>query len=589
MQGNRQESETMKSESKNYPEVTWQAIVVGVFIGLLMTASFSYAALVLGFSTNGSPVAAVLGWGIMRAVFKRGTIVENNIIQTIASGINTATAGVIFTVPILLIRGVHFNVLWVGAATVAGAILGVGFIIPIRKQMLDIDRLRFPSGTAIASILRSPAEGMKKSRLLVYGALLSAAVYVLTQFPRLGLPAVFPASIDLGKILHLPAYINNVWAISLLSVGIGFIAGRNGLFVLAGGVLAYWFITPFMIHLGWVPQNLVGEQITSFIHSQMTRPLGIGMLIGGSLISIVLTLPAIRATLKSFSMKKIKGTSDDELSIKILYTVIVLAFVIFFLAAYFSSNIGLGLAFVVSLVGTLWLWFAGIIVSQATGMTDWTPISGMSLLAVAILMMFLPPDEIVTAVLIGAAISVAIAECADMMQDLKTGYLVGSRPYKQQAAQLLVAGLGPVVSISVMLLIWNSGGVDPLTGQQLPGFGPGTDIEAPQAVALGATIDSVVKGNVPTQKYLAGGIIGALLSFTGIPGLGVIMGIAMYLSIKYILPYGLGSILYLLVAERMGKEWAEKWGVPFAAGLIVGEALLIITFAMLTVSGVLAS
>jgi putative OPT family oligopeptide transporter len=579
----------MKSESKNYPEVTWQAIVVGVFIGLLMTASFSYAALVLGFSTNGSPVAAVLGWGIMRAVFKRGTIVENNIIQTIASGINTATAGVIFTVPILLIRGVHFNVLWVGAATVAGAILGVGFIIPIRKQMLDIDRLRFPSGTAIASILRSPAEGMKKSRLLVYGALLSAAVYVLTQFPRLGLPAVFPASIDLGKILHLPAYINNVWAISLLSVGIGFIAGRNGLFVLAGGVLAYWFITPFMIHLGWVPQNLVGEQITSFIHSQMTRPLGIGMLIGGSLISIVLTLPAIRATLKSFSMKKIKGTSDDELSIKILYTVIVLAFVIFFLAAYFSSNIGLGLAFVVSLVGTLWLWFAGIIVSQATGMTDWTPISGMSLLAVAILMMFLPPDEIVTAVLIGAAISVAIAECADMMQDLKTGYLVGSRPYKQQAAQLLVAGLGPVVSISVMLLIWNSGGVDPLTGQQLPGFGPGTDIEAPQAVALGATIDSVVKGNVPTQKYLAGGIIGALLSFTGIPGLGVIMGIAMYLSIKYILPYGLGSILYLLVAERMGKEWAEKWGVPFAAGLIVGEALLIITFAMLTVSGVLAS
>jgi putative OPT family oligopeptide transporter len=582
-------NKTMKSENKTYPEVTWQAVIVGVFIGLLMTASFSYAALVLGFSTNGSPVAAVLGWGIMRAIFKRGTIVENNIIQTIASGINTATAGVIFTVPILLIRGVHFNVLWVGAATVAGAILGVGFIIPIRKQMLDIDRLRFPSGTAIASILRSPAEGMKKSRLLIYGALLSATVYVLTQFPRLGLPEILPASVDLGKLLHLPAYINNVWAISLLSVGIGFIAGRNGLFVLAGGILAYWFITPFMIHLGWVPQNLVGEQITSFIHSQMTRPLGIGMLIGGSLISIVLTLPAIKATLKSFSMKKIKGTSDDELSIKILYTVIVLAFVIFFLAAYFSSNIGLGLAFVVSLVGTLWLWFAGIIVSQATGMTDWTPISGMSLLAVAILMMFLPPDEIVTAVLIGAAISVAIAECADMMQDLKTGYLVGSRPYKQQAAQLLVAGLGPIVSISVMLLIWNSGGVDPVTGHSLPGFGPGTDIEAPQAVALGATIDSVVKGNVPAQKYLAGGIIGALLSFTGIPGLGVIMGIAMYLSIKYILPYGLGSILYLLVARRMGKEWAEKWGVPFAAGLIVGEALLIITFAMLTVTGVLAS
>ncbi len=576
------------SAKNEYPEVTWQAIVVGVFIGLLMTVSFSYAALVLGFSTNGSPVAAILGWGIMRSLFKRGTIVENNIIQTIASGINTATAGVIFTVPILLIRGAPFNVWWVGAATVAGAILGVGFIIPIRKQMIDIDRLRFPSGTAIASILRSPAEGMKKSRLLIYGALLSATVYVITQFPRLGLPILIPSSIDLGRLLHLPSYINNVWAVSLLSLGIGFIAGRNGLFVLAGGILAYWFITPFMIHLAWVPPELSGTQITSFIHSKMTRPLGIGMLIGGSLISIVLTLPAIKATLKSFNLKKIKNETYDELSIKILYTVILAAFILFFLAAYFTSSIGIVAALIVSLVGTLWLWFAGIIVSQATGMTDWTPISGMSLLAVAILMLFLPSDQVVTAVLIGAAVSVAIAECADMMQDLKTGYLVGSRPYRQQALQLMVAWIGPVVSIAVMLLIWNSGGTDPLTGHKLPGFGPGTDIEAPQAVALGATIDSVIKGNVPVQKYLAGGILGALLSFSGIPGLGVIMGIAMYLSIKYILPYGLGSLIYLLVAWKFGKEWAEKWGVPFAAGLIVGEALLIITFAMLTVSGVIA-
>jgi len=576
------------SAKNEYPEVTWQAIVVGVFIGLLMTVSFSYAALVLGFSTNGSPVAAILGWGIMRSLFKRGTIVENNIIQTIASGINTATAGVIFTVPILLIRGAPFNVWWVGAATVAGAILGVGFIIPIRKQMIDIDRLRFPSGTAIASILRSPAEGMKKSRLLIYGALLSATVYVITQFPRLGLPILIPSSIDLGRLLHLPSYINNVWAVSLLSLGIGFIAGRNGLFVLAGGILAYWFITPFMIHLAWVPPELSGTQITSFIHSKMTRPLGIGMLIGGSLISIVLTLPAIKATLKSFNLKKIKNETYDELSIKILYTVILAAFILFFLAAYFTSSIGIVAALIVSLVGTLWLWFAGIIVSQATGMTDWTPISGMSLLAVAILMLFLPSDQVVTAVLIGAAVSVAIAECADMMQDLKTGYLVGSRPYRQQALQLMVAWIGPVVSIAVMLLIWNSGGTDPLTGHKLPGFGPGTDIEAPQAVALGATINSVIKGNVPVQKYLAGGILGALLSFSGIPGLGVIMGIAMYLSIKYILPYGLGSLIYLLVAWKFGKEWAEKWGVPFAAGLIVGEALLIITFAMLTVSGVIA-
>ena len=579
----------MLKNYNTYPEITPLSIVVGVVIGLLMTASFSYAALVLGFSTNGSPVAAILGWGIMRSIFKRGTIVENNIIQTVASGINTATAGVIFTVPILLIRGADFNIWWVGAATIAGAILGVGFIIPLRKQMLDIDRLRFPSGTAIASVLRSPAEGMKKSRLLLYGALLSAIVYFIIQLPRLGLPQLLPASIDLGNLLGLPSHINNVWAISLLSLGIGFIAGRNGLFVLAGGVLAYWFITPLVISFGWVPADLSGTGLTDFIHSKMTRPLGIGMLIGGSLISIVLTAPALKATFKSFNIKSLKGGANDELSIKILYIVVFAAFTLFLLAAYYTSSIGFWPALLVSVVGTLWLWFAGIIVSQATGMTDWTPISGMSLLAVAILMVFLPKDQIVTAVLIGAAVSVAIAECADMMQDLKTGYLVGSRPVKQQTMQLIVAGMGPAVSLTVMLLIWNTGALDPASGERLPGFGPGTDIEAPQAVALGATIDAVIEGDVPADKYLAGGIMGALLSLSGIPGLGVIMGIAMYLSIKYILPYGLGSIINMILVRRKGKEWAEKTGVPFAAGLIVGEALLIIVYALLTISGVITA
>ena len=570
-----------------YPESSPLAIGVGVFIGILMTASFSYAALVLGFSTNGSPVAAVLGWGIMRAIFKRGTIVENNIIQTVASGINTSTAGVIFTVPVLLIRGVEFNFWWVAAAAVSGAILGVGFIIPLRKQMIDVDRLRFPSGTAIASVLRSPAEGMKKSKLLLFGALISASVYFIIQFPKLSLPEILPASIDFTALLHMPKYISNEWAISLLSVGIGFIAGRNGLFVLAGGVLSYWLIVPFVISLGWLPPEISMENSASFIHSQMTRPIGIGMLIGGSLMSIVLIIPAIKATLKSFNLKSMKDINSDELPIKVLYTVIGIGFALFFMASYFTSSVGFFTALVISIVSTIWLIFAGIIVSQATGMTDWTPISGMSLIAVALLMMFLSSDDIVTAVLIGAAISVAIAECADMMQDLKTGYLVGSRPIKQQTVQLFVAGIGPIVSLSVMLLIWNSGGVDPVTGAQLPGFGPGTDIEAPQAVALGATIDSVIDGNVPTSKFLAGGIIGALLSFTSLPGLGVIIGISMYLSIKYILPYGLGSILSIILARRKGKDWTERWGVPFSAGLIVGEALLIIIFAMLTVTGVI--
>ena len=573
----------------SYPEVTPVAVGVGILIGIVMTASFSYAALVLGFSTVGSAVAAILGWGTLKLVFKRGTIVENNIVQTIASAINTTTAGVIFTVPVLLIRHTRFNIVWIGAACMAGAVMGVGFIIPLRKQMIDIERLRFPSGTAVASILKAPSEGIRKSRLLVWGASLAAIVYTITQFPNMGLPTLIPATINVTRLLGMPEYINNTWAVSLLGLGIGYIAGRNGLFVLAGGLLAYWLITPLVIQLGWLPVGLAPAEQADFVHNHMTRPLGIGMLVGGSVMGVILTLPAIRAAFKSLRFTGAKTDHTEELPLRVLYILVLAAFLVFFLSSYFTSTISVVNAFWVAVVGALWLWLAGIIVSQATGMTDWTPISGMALLAVVILMVVLPEDQLVTAVLVGSTVSVAIAECADLMQDLKTGHLVGSRPFKQQTAQLMVAWIGPVVSLTVMLLIWNSGGVNPKTGEKLPGFGPGTSIEAPQATALGLTIDSVIGGNVPKDKFLAGGIIGALLSFSGISGLGVIMGIAMYLSIKYILPYGLGSILAIYLKKKKGAKWAEDTGLPFAAGLIVGEAFLTIVFALLKLSGVIQS
>jgi uncharacterized oligopeptide transporter (OPT) family protein len=441
----------------------------------------------------------------------------------------------------------------------------------------------------VASIIKAPSEGVKKSRLLLWGALVSGGVYVLTQFPKMGLPLVLPTTVDVTHLLHLPAYIDNTWAVSLLGAGIGYIAGRNGLFVLAGGVLSYWLITPLVVNLGWLPDGLTAAQQASFVHNHMTRPLGIGLLVGGSLMGVVLTLPALRAALKNMRFARFAGTKSDELSLNVLYTVVVGAFVLLFLASYFTSDISVFRALLVSVVGAVWLWFAGIIVSQATGMTDWTPISGMALLAVVLLLLVLPKEELVTAVLIGATVSVAIAECADMMQDLKTGQLVGSRPFKQQTIQLLVAWIGPVVALTVMVLIWNSGGVNPTTGVKQPGFGPGTAIEAPQATALGLTIDSVIGGNVPKGKFLAGGLLGVLLSFSGISGLGVIIGISMYLSLKYILPYGVGSILAIYLRRKKGLEWSENVAIPVAAGLVVGEAFLTIIFAILKMAGVMAA
>jgi uncharacterized oligopeptide transporter (OPT) family protein len=377
-----------------YREVTLPAILLGVFFGVMLVACFTYAGLLIGFTIGGSAVAAILGFGVLRGVMRTGTIVENNINQTIASGINITTAGIIFTVPAFYLMDVPFNPVLVGIAAVAGALLGIFFIIPIRKQMIDLDRLRFPTGTAVAAILKSPGAGVEKSRLLVIGMAISAVVYFLSQVPIrfdetsyfLGITgSLVPASLDLGAALGLPGYIDNVWAVSLFSLGAGFITGRPGLVVLAGGILAYWLITPFAVALGWLPPDLlaayaaaggadargVGAELSEWAHGQINRPIGIGMLIGGALTGIALAAPSIKAALASLRRIDLKTGAPEELPLRYLYVGIAVSLAVLFVATYFTAPIGLGRALLVAVVGTAWLALAGVIVAQATGMTDW--------------------------------------------------------------------------------------------------------------------------------------------------------------------------------------------------------------------------
>jgi len=568
-----------------YREVTPASVILGFFIGCFMTASFTYAGMVLGFTMGGSAVAAILGWGVLRTIVKKGTIVENNINQTIASAINNGHSGVIFTVPVLFIRGLDFNLWLILAACVAGAILGVAFIIPVRKQMIDLERLRFPEGTAVATILKSPGAGVIKARLLLYGLLFSAFVYFLTQLHYFNLPTIIPEEVNIGALLGMPDYIDNTWAISFLALGAGFITGRIGLVVLAGGVLAYWIITPFAVGLGWIqdamiqlnidPARATGPEISSFAHDHMNRPLGIGMLIGGALMGIVLSAPSIKAAIKSLRAMEIRSKNPEELPLKVLIIAAIIAFILMFLTANLISETGILRSAVVAIVGLIWLLFAGIIIAECTGLTDWSPISGMALIAVVIMLM-LTNNEVITAVMIGATVCVAITQCADMMQDLKTGYLVGGIPIRQQFLEMSFAWVGTIICMGTIYLLWET-----------HGFGPGYRISAPQAGALNAAIEGILGGDVPYYKYLAGGLIGMGLSASGIAGMGVLVGISMYLPLLYILPYGLGCILNQVCAVIKGRRWTEEWGVPVAAGFMAGETTLVLIFAILTVLGVI--
>lgn len=775
-----------------YREVTISAIIFGLIVGAIMNAAITYAGLKIGFTIVGSAIAAVLGFGVLRGLLRKGTILETNIGQTIASAVNTPNSGVIFTVPVLFLlnynlspRGLDF---WlITLACVAGAMLGCAFIIPLRKQMIDIDRLRFPSPTGVAVILKSPGAGAKKSVVLVIGILLGALIYLPAGLPSLAFNAsvdnldalverervteaaadhtrtiagwieneAAPAdvvargaivaerseaedddaadevveaiearlaeapapegiddalaeaaylassgdqpwaslrskefgwaqaplpgyadvgwrlseekiegtehltqrvdrnrnqrpdllltddSVDIGRFLGLPGQYQLVFAIAPFALGAGFITGRAGLMVLAGGILAYFVISPIVFSSGWAPGTLAAHEIPEYARKQFNQPLGIGLLLGGALMGVFFALPAIKEAMKSIasaSFGRKKGGSD-ELGLKVLVVSVLAGLLLLFLAADFVGNKpvnmadpvsgvelrgedapadqpttaynGYTLAFagqdtldtwendwtteqrdeymkantlkpgwlswmnphlralIIALVGAAWIWFAGIIIAQCTGMTDWSPISGMSLLTVVLVLLLAGSGAVVGAVLLGAALCVAITCAADMMGDLKTGYLVGSQPKRQQIVELVSTGLGPIVCMLVLATIVAVN----MKSTGIP-IGPGTPTVAPQAQALEAVITGVQGGEMPYALYGFGALLGALLGLGAFPGLGVLVGLSMYLPFIYISTYGIGCIVNMIVVKIKGKRWSEDWGVPFAAGLVVGEAIL---------------
>ncbi|MFG0245891.1 MAG: OPT/YSL family transporter [Phycisphaerales bacterium JB052] len=820
-----------------YREVTLAAIVLGLIIGAVMNAAITYAGLKIGFTIGGSAIAAVIGFGLLRGVLRKGTILETNIVQTIASAVNTPNSGVIFTVPVLLLLGFQLSVggidFWlITLACVCGAVLGGAFIIPLRKQMLDIERLRFPSATAVAAILKSPGAGPKKAIVLGVGIVLAMLIGLPAQLPQLrgaadvdklqelveqerisradllltqqidswitaesapdslvrhgqlqaelieakdasrpehrkgltpaeikanaqrvteleaqladakalaisdlrnaldhpvdrtrltdfplelssvayrastgqaqwselrdtktgwaadpmfgyadlqirtarvvdsdaepvdfafngpgvtgevltvksdmdrnGVPdlLVTDDTIDVGRILGLPIQIELLFAIAPFALGAGYLTGRAGLLVLAGGILAYVVLNPLIFAMGWMPATVSESGAAGYGFGNVNRPLGIGLLLGGAFMGVVASLPAIREAFKSIaaagksSSVGTSGKGGDELGLKVLITAVAGALLFLFVAAdftgkqpinsvcpvteqaiesdgYTSEYNGYTIAFVdesaletfegaspehqaavtapfsatrkgllsglnphvragiIAVVGALWIWFAGIIIAQCTGMTDWSPISGMALLTVVLVMLLSGPGGVLGAVLIGAALCVAITCAADMMADLKTGYLVGAKPKRQQTVELIFTGIGPIITMVVLLVI--------VVGNQakfgVP-IGPGTDTSAPQAQALQAVITGVQGGAMPYALYGAGALIGALLGLGAFSGLGVLVGLSMYLPFAYIATYGVGCVVNMTVSKLKGSSWAEEWGVPMAAGFIVGDAVL---------------
>ncbi|MFT5325822.1 MAG: putative oligopeptide transporter (OPT) family protein [Planctomycetaceae bacterium] len=676
--------------ARPYRELTLAAVLLGIAQGITLNLAFVYVALKLGFGIGGSTVAAIMGYALLRGVLRTGTMVENNINQTIASGINTAGSGIVFTVPALYLIDpnlVHF--LPLSIAGIAGAVLGVVVIIPLRKQMIEMDRLRFPSGVATATIIRAGSSGAEKAKLLAIGVVISAAfkcfmiaevlepsvvvsltavelAEITTEAQRIVADEADPApgesalsvadvenrlkkqklhsrtaeerqklvakrgwgvlgeefSFDFGKI---PTYCSPVIYLSLMNIAAGLLAGRGGLPFFAGGLLAWWVISPIAVHNGWMPTGAPEEAYPGILYGKMLRPLGIGTLIGGALMGVVMAFPAIKSAFRSLAAATKTSSSgskigSDELTLVPLVGGLIVGVTLLFIASMLSPGVSVGQAVMSAVVGTVWAGLAALIVAQASGMTDIQPMSGMSLISVTLMLVLLGGNA-PGAMVVGVAVCVAIGQGADMMQDLKTGFLVGARPIKQQMVQFGVTWMGALLALWAVDLLWhaqaspakdstvavasengeaenaadgNAAIAKPTTGG---GFGPDSKLPAPQGAALAEIIKSISgemnpdadsssknkQSAIPVDKYAMGTVVGVLLGAAPMAGLGVLVGLAMYLPFSITLGYGCGCLLQMMIQKVKGASFCENRLVPLAAGLIVGEALTGMGHAMYSV------
>ncbi len=632
--------------SPNTPhrELTPRAVAFGVVVGLVLNASLTYAALQVGvMAFSASAVAAVASISLFRGFTGNGGVLECNIAQSVATAITSPTAGIVFTLPVLFMLGVELGagseLFWcMTLASLAGAILGCAFIIPLRRRMIDLQRLHFPMGRAVSEILRASSIPGKAS-VLVLGCLAGALIYFPVVSPTLDFPAIgeqpsaprqrllgygdlagrggSPTAAD--QAATAPAWITDdtlnltelarlavgdvlprgmmLWiGISPLAFGAGYISGRKGLVLLFGGLLASCIILPVGHALGQTPPWLPRGEIGVYGHTHWNRPLGMGLLMGGALVAAWRAFPATRRSLQSlFGRTSVQNqmaarlNARDEMPPTIIVTCIALGMICLYAAVFYLQQSqpnaqggwlgALGVtnphlrAMVVTVIGGAWIWLAGLVATEAQSHIGWSPIAGVAVLTVALLMMLTGPADAAGAVLISAALCVAVSCAGDLMQNQRTGQRLGAVPFKQQAVHLFASTVAPMVSMLVLFLIVSANRAS--YGAPL---GAATPTAAPQAQLLRDVIMGVEGPRAaPMAYYGLGSLMGGLLSAVALPSLGVLVGLSLYLPCEFLVTFGLGCVLHEALRRWKGVRWAKSIGGVFCAGLIVGESMMALT------------
>lgn len=562
---------------KTLPEFTATSVILGILLAVLFGGANAYLGLRVGMTVSASIPAAVISMGVIRVILKKDSVLENNMVQTIGSAGESVAAGAIFTMPALFLWASEWGTSAPSLPEIAiiaaiGGCLGVLFMVPLRKALIVQEHgvLPYPEGQACAEVLLAGEEGGDKAGIVFKGLGLAA----LYKFVADGLK-LFPSEVH----YEIPAYKGSGFGIDVLPalLGVGYICGTKiSSYLFAGGVLGWFVLMPLIV--------LFGQNVTLFpaevsvaelyatkgsfgIWSNYIKYIGAGAVAAGGVISLIKSLPLIISTFRDAIKGYGKGSTgsdlrtDKDLSMKFIVIGIVALALIIWLVPIVPVN--LFSAFLIVIFG----FFFATVSSRMVGLigSSNNPVSGMTIATLLITAMILKATGQVgqagmtAAIAIGSVICITAAIAGDTSQDLKTGYIVGATPWRQQIGEL-IGVIASAIAIGGILYLLNAAW----------GYGS-TELPAPQATLMKMIVEGVMGGNLPWNLVFAGAFIGIVVEVLGIPVLPFAVGL--YLPIHLSTPMMIGGLVRLFLEKRKNMDEKAKKdmidnGVPYSSRLI---------------------
>jgi putative OPT family oligopeptide transporter len=555
-------------------ELSPLAILIGLLLAVVFGATGAYVGLKLGVVMVASIPAAVISMAVLRGLLKRGTLLEHNIVQTIASSGEALGKAMILVVPALLLAGFEPNLLKLVIWAAVGGLLGILFLVPMRGTLIEREdrRLPYPEGVACAKILQAGDAGGPGARPVFVG-LIVGGVYSLLQ----GLGFWREKAVLEIRSVRTAASLNASPAL----LGVGYLLGpRIAVTIFAGGVVGWFMILP-LIGLCADPAlqpirpeaaRLVRDMGPDDLCASYLQYIGLGAVVFGGLLALIRTLPTVlassgRAIAGTFGRRGVEPARRDVPMLLVLLLLGGLGY-----AMIRFSDLGLSTAGAVCVLVGAFVFAA--VAARLVGLVggSWSPVAPLALAVVmgtavlfAVGLKAGAAEARLPVMLVGALVTIAICLAGDLSQDLKTGFLVRATPYKQQIGQMLGVLVSAVVVAAVILMLNRTRGFVPTEATPDP-------LPALEANLLKRVVDDALAGQLPWELMLIGAMAGLVMELLGVRSLA--FGVGLYLPLAVSVPVMVGGLIRAAVDRwRRPAADGEGRGVLSASGLVAGYAL----------------